>query len=320
MAAQKSANEGLGGDHSGGVSIVEVGPRDGFQSVGPIIATDEKIAIIKELYAAGVRRMEATSFVSTSALPQMADAVEVLTAAQALPGLDVQVLVPTERQAQRALDSGARHLVFVLSVSEAHNRSNVRRSPAESVEEYARIARLMPEGVKMRLNLATAFDCPYDGRVASGKTLDLLDQLLSVYSAREIALCDTTGRVDPAHVAHLTEATRERWPAITWAFHAHDTYGLGAANTLAAWNSGIRVFDAAVAGLGGCPFAPGATGNVATEDLLWMFEGMGIGTGFDLVTLVGIAQRVKALPGAQVGGRVRDALTARSCATGAVEA
>jgi hydroxymethylglutaryl-CoA lyase len=320
MTAQTFADEELGGDHSGGISIVEVGPRDGFQSVGPIIATDEKIAIIKELYAAGVRRMEATSFVSTNALPQMADAVEVLTAAQALPGLDVQVLVPTERQAQRALDFGARHLVFVLSVSEAHNRSNVRRSPAESVEEYSRIAQLVPEGVKMRLNLATAFDCPYDGRVASGKTLDLLDQLLSAYSAREVALCDTTGRVDPAHVAHLTEATRERWPAITWAFHAHDTYGLGAANTLAAWNSGIRVFDAAVAGLGGCPFAPGATGNVATEDLLWMFEGMGIGTGIDLATLVGIAQRVKALPGAQVGGRVRDALTARSCATEAVEA
>ena len=295
------------------VEIVEVGPRDGFQSVEPIIPTPVKIAIVDQLYAAGVRRMEATSFVSASAVPQLADAGEIVTAVRALAGLDAQILVPTERYAERALLAGADHLAFVLSVSERHNLSNVRRSPAESAQEYRRIVRSMPNGTRMRLNIATAFDCPYEGRIDEAVTLRLLEELIATAPNAEVALCDTTGRVTPGHVEGLFSKVRGLFPeTVTWAFHAHDTFGLGAANTLAAWQAGVCVFDASVAGLGGCPFAPGATGNVATEDLLWMFQGMDVATGIDFGALVAVARRVADLPGAQVGGRVRDAMSARA--------
>jgi hydroxymethylglutaryl-CoA lyase len=295
------------------VQIVEVGPRDGFQSVKPFIPTATKISILQQLYAAGVRRVEATSFVSVEALPQLSDAAEVLGAAQSLAGFDAQVLVPTARHAARAIEAQAKHLAFVLSVSEAHNQSNVRRSPAESAGEYAKLVALLPQNVKLRLNLATAFDCPFAGRVDEAQTLALLGQLVPIAPGAEIALCDTTGRVTPDHVSALFAQALARFPQVkTWAFHAHDTYGLGTANTLAAYHAGIRVFDAAIAGLGGCPFAPGATGNVATEDLVWMFGGMNIETGIDISGLVEVALRVTALPGAQIGGRVRDALVAKA--------
>lgn len=296
------------------VEIVEVGPRDGFQSVAPLIPTERKIAIIAALHAAGLRRMEVTSFVSRAALPQLADAAEVLAAAQALAGLNPQVLVPTARHAERAIEAGATYLAFVLSVSERHNHGNVRRSPAESANEYARIVAAAPAGTRLRLNVATAFDCPHQGRIDEAETLALLDGLIATAPHAEVALCDTTGRVTPGHVHGLFAAASERFPQVArWAFHAHDTFGLGAANTLSAWNAGVRVFDASIAGLGGCPFAPGATGNVATEDLIYMFEGMGVETGIDLNRLAGVARDVAELPGAQTGGRVRVALAARAC-------
>lgn len=294
-------------------TIVEVGPRDGFQSVGPYIPTATKIDIIRRLHAAGLRRIEATSFVSALALPQLADAAEVLSAVSALDGLDAQVLVPTMRYADKALAAGARHLVFVLSVSERHNRSNVRRAPAESVEEYRHVVAAMPTGAAMRLNIATAFDCPYDGAMPASATLDLLDRMVDILPDAEIGLCDTTGRAAPSQVEALFTKACARFPQARWAFHAHDTYGLGAANTYSAWRAGVRVFDAAIAGLGGCPFAPGATGNVATEDLQWMFAGMGVATGLDMAGLIEAATMVAALPGAQIGGRVRDAMGSRPC-------
>ena len=296
------------------VTIVEVGPRDGFQSVGPIIPLERKLAIVEALYGAGLRRMEVTSFVSQSAVPQLADAAEVLAAAQALPGLDAQVLVPTVRHAERALEAGARHIGFVVSVSEAHNRSNVRRSPQESAQEYARIVKLAPRETKLRLNLATAFDCPFDGLVAEEETLSLLATMLGERTDIEVALCDTTGRVTPAHVGSLCARAQQQFPEVRrWAFHGHDTYGMGAANVLSAWNAGIGVIDASIAGLGGCPFAPGATGNVATEDLVYMFAGMGIATDIDFEALLQVTREVCLIEGAQVGGRVREAVAARLC-------
>ena len=299
--------------HDAAVAIVEVGPRDGFQSIGPLIPTDRKVAVVNALYAAGIRRMEATSFVSPSALPQLADAEEVLAAAQDLAGLDAQVLVPTARHAERASAAGAKHIAFVLSVSERHNRGNVRRSPMESVEEYRAIIGSLAPGIKIRLNVATAFDCPHEGRIPLADVLALLDRLVPIDPDAEIALCDTTGRVTPDHVEALFGAVIERYPQVpAWAFHAHDTYGLGAANVLAAWKAGVSIFDSAIAGLGGCPFAPGATGNVATEDLAWMFEGMGVSTGIDLHRLASVAEEATTIPGAQVGGRVRDAPKARA--------
>lgn len=296
------------------VTIVEVGPRDGFQSVDAFIPTPRKFDLIQQLHAAGLRRIETTSFVSPRALPQLADANEILVAAGELADLDQQVLVPTARHAERAIAAGARHLSAVLSVSERHNMGNVRRMPLESAGEYAEMVAMIPAGSAMRLNVATAFDCPYLGRTPVEAVLALLEPLVATLPTAEVALCDTTGRADPAHVAELFAAVRHRYPEIgAWAFHAHDTYGLGAANVLSAWNAGVRIFDAAFAGLGGCPFAPGATGNVATEDLVWMFERMGVATGISLDRLVAAANDVATLPGAQIGGRVRNALAADTC-------
>jgi hydroxymethylglutaryl-CoA lyase len=293
------------------VRIVEVGPRDGFQSIGPIVPTETKIAVIEALYHAGVRRMETTSFVSRSAVPQMADAAEIVAATARLEGLDAQVLVPNARHAERALAAGATHLSAFLSVSERHNLSNVRRTPLESVEDYREMVALLPEGAKMRLSLVTSFDCPYDGRIPPDAVLALLERLVAVAADAEVALCDTTGRADPMQVRELFRAARQRFPEVRgWAFHGHDTYGMGAANCAAAYEAGVRVIDASVAGLGGCPFAPGATGNVATEDIAWMFDHMGVATGIDLAALLEAAGMATALPGAQIGGRVREAMAA----------
>lgn len=297
-----------------GVQIVEVGPRDGLQSVNAFVPTEEKIALLSALYQAGVRRVEATSFVSDRAVPQLADARDIVDAVKSMPGLDAQVLVPTARYCQRALEAGTAHLAFVLSASEAHNRSNVKRSPDESVDEYAAIVEMIAPGMPLRLNLATAFDCPFDGRVAETEVMRLLERLVPIAPWAEVALCDTTGRATPRHVGGLFKAVRSEFPAIAaWAFHGHDTYGVGAANALAGYLAGVRVFDASIGGLGGCPFAPGATGNVATEDLVWMFSGMGEDTGIDLDRLVAVAGTIKAMPDAQTGGRVHDALVGRSC-------
>jgi hydroxymethylglutaryl-CoA lyase len=297
---------------SSSVEIVEVGPRDGYQGIGPFIPTDRKIDLLAKLVAAGLRRIEIGSFVSATALPQMRDTGEILKACARFPVLKPQVLVPSERRGRDAADAGAKCLVFVLSVSEAHNRNNVRRTPLESLDEYARMLKAIPGDVEIRLDLATSFDCPFEGRVPETKTLDLLDRLAALKPDSEICLCDTTGRADPAHVGDLCAAARERFPAVrAWALHAHDTYGLGLANVHAAYRAGIRVFDASFAGLGGCPFAPGATGNVATEDLVWMFDRMGVASGIDIEALLPVAREGAAIPGGLSGGRVRDALLAK---------
>lgn len=298
---------------SSSVEIVEVGLRDGFQAMPYFVPTSRKVTLLQELRVAGVTRVEATSFVSPKAVPQLSDAPEVLAAALAIPGLDPHVLVPTARHAERAFAGGAKHIAFVISVSEWHNRNNVRRSPLESAEDFAKLVSMMPTGTRVRMNLATSFDCPTEGFIEPAAVLALLDRLVPLYPSMEVGLCDTTGRANPAHVGRLFQAARERFPqAGSWAFHGHDTYGLGAANALAAWQAGATAIDASFAGLGGCPFAPGATGNVATEDVVWMFEQMGIVTGIDLQALLAIAGDVATLPNAPVGGRVRAAMEARA--------
>ena len=294
------------------VEIVEVGPRDGFQGIGPFIPTEVKIRHLERLAAAGLRRIEIGSFVSASAVPQLRDTPELLAACARLPDLEPQVLVPSERRGRDAVAAGAKRLVFVLSVSEAHNRNNVRRHPLESVREYERLLAAVPADVAMRLDIATAFDCPFTGRVPETDTVALLERLVPLRPDAEICLCDTTGRADPQHVEGLFDVCMARFAeARAWALHAHDTYGLGLANVHAAFRRGVRVFDVSYGGLGGCPFAPGATGNVATEDLVWMFERMGVETGIDLDALVPLARDAAMLPGALAGGRVREALLSR---------
>lgn len=294
------------------IQIVEVGPRDGFQPIKEFIPTEQKFEFIDRLYAAGVRRMEAGAFVSTSAVPQMADAPEILAHCARYADLDVQMLVPTGRQAERALQAGAGHIAFVMSASPAHNQSNVRRTPEESVEEFALLVSKLPPEIRVRINLATAFDCPFDGPVDQDAVLHILARLTEIAPTAEIALCDTTGRVTPDRVSALFARAISKIPQVGgWAFHGHDTYGLGVANALAAIGEGVTVIDSAFAGLGGCPFAPGATGNVATEDLVWTLDAMEIETGIDLDRLLTASLQAERIPGAATGGRVRNALRAK---------
>jgi hydroxymethylglutaryl-CoA lyase len=294
------------------VEIVEVGPRDGFQGIGPFIPTATKIGHLEGLVAAGLRRIEIGSFVNSTAVPQLRDTPDLLAACGRIPGIVPQVLVPSERRGREAIAARVPWISYVLSVTESHNRNNVRRHPLESADEYERLASEIPTDLHVRLNFATAFDCPFEGRVPEESTLALMERLVSARPDVEVCLCDTTGRADPDHVESLFATSMRRFPQVqAWAFHGHDTYGLGLANVYAAFRQGVRVFDAAFGGLGGCPFAPGATGNVATEDVVWMFERMGIATGIDIEALIPVAKDAAQLPGAISGGRVRDAFLAR---------
>jgi hydroxymethylglutaryl-CoA lyase len=291
-------------------TLIEVAPRDGFQPIGPFIPTDDKVAFIEMAHAAGLRRIEIGSFVNPAAVPQLRDTGEVLQRTRHLPGYDPQILVPNAKGVALALEAGSTHLVYVISASDAHNRSNVRRDTEVSIREYGEVVRGLPPGTALRLNLATTFDCPFDGRMDQEFVLERLGRMLEHRADVEVGLCDTTGRADPDHVTSLSAECLRRWgdQGTTFVFHGHDTYGLGLANIAAAWHAGLDGFDAAFGGLGGCPFAPGATGNTATEDVVWMFRRMGVETGVDLDKLIPIAVRAAAIPGAQAGGRVRAAL------------
>lgn len=286
------------------VSIVEVGPRDGFQSVPGFIATERKLEIVRQLISAGLGRIEVGSFVSRMALPQMSDIVPLL-AALGRPTAELSVLVPNLRGAQLATDAGIGNLVMVVSASESHNHNNVRRSITESLAEMRRIVdEIRPPG-RLRINIATAFHCPFEGRTPLTRVLAMVEDILGWAPHSEIALCDTTGKATPSEVARAFDACTQRFGSRAWAYHAHDTYGLGVATSWTAYEHGVRVLDASIAGLGGCPFAPGASGNVATEDLVHMFETSGVATGIDLTRLLEAARLAETIEGAVVGGRVR---------------
>ncbi len=290
------------------VQIVEVAPRDGFQPIGPFIPTATKIAHVQALLGTGLRRMEIGSFVSPKAIPQLADTREVVKAIGARPGTRLSVLVPNEKGARLAVDAGVREIVWVISASEWHNKSNVNRTVDESLADFARAVEALSDlEINWRFNLATSFDCPTLGRTAPDKVYRVLDKVVSLLPFCEIGLCDSTGRAFPDQIADLCTGAVERFDdeSLTFAFHGHDTYGLGVANALAAWQAGIRVFDSSAAGLGGCPFAPGATGNTATEDLVFAFENMGVATGVDLSRLLIACDGLATIPGASLGGHLR---------------
>ena len=293
-----------------GVEIVEVAPRDGFQSIRDPIGTRRKIRIINALAAAGCRRIEAGSFVSPKAVPQMEDMAEIARWIDRPEGLRYMVLVPNRRGIELALNAGFREFGYVFSVSESHNRNNVRRGVTESLEDLASLVELLNEVTepwRLRVNLATTFDCPFEGRQPGSKVIELVREVQEIISGVEIALCDTTGRSNPRDVGdrviEIIKASRDS--RTTLAFHGHDTFGLGVANALAAYEAGVRVFDTAAAGLGGCPFAPGATGNTATEDLAFAFEECGIRTGLNLAGLLDVADEIAAIPGSCVASHLR---------------
>ena len=269
------------------VVIREVGLRDGLQSLPTTLPTERKCEWIRRAYDAGLREIEVGSFVPARLLPQLADTGELVTFAKTLPELFVSVLVPNLKGAERAIESGADLLLVPLSASDAHSRANVRRTPAEMVDELARIRVARDEaGSKTMIEggVGTAFGCTLQGQVERRDVLQLLQALLDT-GADRVSIADTVGYADPRAVRELFEAARELAGERLWCGHFHDTRGLALANVYAAMEAGIARFDASLAGIGGCPHAPGASGNVSTEDLAYMLASMGIDTGVDLAEL-----------------------------------
>lgn len=300
------------------VDIVDVAPRDGFQAVTPWIPTETKTKIVEGLFDAGFRRIEAGAFVSPKAVPQMADTADLHAAVSRPDGARLCALVPNLTGVRRALEVGVNDLVFVFSVTESHNQGNVRRPVADSLAELDQVIELGrdQDGFLLRVNVATAFDCPFEGRVELDAVIACLDHVVAQGYPVEFGICDTTGRAFPDQVACLFDRAMAAFEGsrCTWAFHGHDTFGLGVSNALYAYQAGVRIFDAAAAGLGGCPFAPGATGNTASEDLVFTFENMGIETGIDLEKLLAVAEQIAVLPEAATGGHIRTVPRARALA------
>lgn len=290
------------------VTIIEVAPRDGFQAVKPFIPTDQKIALIEELAACGFEQIEVGSFVSPKAIAQMADIGEILKRAKFPASVTPTVLVPNRRGFEAALTHGVTEIGWVISVSDAHNQSNVRRSVAQSFDDLAAAWKdLGSDAISFRLNFSTCFDCPFDGYVDEAKVIACVERGLDIFGNKIVfGICDTTGRAAPSHVGSVFTALRSKFnaPGVEYVYHGHDTYGLGVANALAAYHAGVRLFDAAAAGLGGCPFAPGASGNTASEDLVFAFEHCGVRTGIDLARLLTAAEHVRAVAPEQSGGRL----------------
>lgn len=285
------------------ITITEVGPRDGFQNIAAFIPTETKLEIIELLIAAGVKKMEVTSFVHPKAIAQMADAAEVAkTVCEKYPyNFKSIALVPNLKGAENALKSGIQDVTYVISASEKHNLANVNRTVQESLEELKNLIRTLPE-LKVRLAAATSFGCPFLGKVPEENVLNLAEKALAS-GVNEVVLCDTIGVANPRQVDSLVGKVRTISGSVPLGLHLHDTMGRGLANTLAGMGAGIAMFETSVGGLGGCPFAPGAAGNTATEDTVDMLHAMGIETGIRL------AEYLKAV--ATVKGKVNKALTGR---------
>ena len=292
------------------VLISEVGPRDGLQSVNACMPTADKLRWISALHAAGLREIEVGSFVPARLLPQLADTAAVVAHALTLPGLTVLALVPNLRGAEAALAAGVHKITVPVSASPAHSMANVRKSPQAMVEEVRLIdalrRRVAPQ-VGLEAAISTAFGCTLQGAVPEDEVIRLAVQCAGA-GADDVGLSDTTGHANPAQVRRLFMRLRDEISHQAGAAHMHNTRGLGLANCLAAYEAGVRTFDASLGGLGGCPYAPGASGNVVTEDLVFMFEAMGITTGIDLARLIAARAPLQAgLPGEPLYGMTPEA-------------
>ncbi len=265
------------------VELIEVCPRDGFQNVHDLIPFDAKVAIIKKLAEAGFKRIEAVSFVSPKAIPQMADAKDVMLAVKdtlKAHGVRSVALVPNARGVETALECGVDELTYVVSVSEKHNMANVRRTPDESLAQFKELAGQYGHQMRFRLALATALGCPFGEEIRTERVAEMVRFGLE-QGCEEVMIADTVGMSNPKRTYDLMEALVKEFGPERFVMHLHDTRGLALANTLACMQLGVHKFESAAGGLGGCPFAPGAAGNVATEDVLNMMSEMGIATGID---------------------------------------
>ena len=283
------------------IHICEVGPRDGLQNAKHLMSTEAKKAWIRALAAAGLREIEVGSFVPPKLIPAMADTAEVVQFARTLPGVTVVALAPNLKGFQRALEAGAHKVTFPVSASRAHSVSNVRMTPDEMVEEVRRCAQFSHPGVEIEGAVSTAFGCTMQGVVPEDDVVRIAMALAQFCDG--VALADTVGYANPAQVKRVFRRVKSEIGAKLEGAHFHNTRGLGLANALAAYEEGVRHFDSSMGGLGGCPFAPGASGNVITEDLVFMFEAMGVSTGIDLERLFAAREvLVKGIPDEPIYG------------------
>jgi hydroxymethylglutaryl-CoA lyase len=286
------------------VTITEVGTRDGFQIEPDFIPTEQKVEVVNLLSEAGLPRIEVTSFVRPKAVPQLRDAEAVMAAIRRRPGTRYAALVPNDKGAVRAVDAGVDAIHTVVSASESHNLANVNMTVAESLDKL-RAVMLVAERAKVHVGcgISTSFGCPFEGDVPLAQLESVVARLVGM-GARAVGLADTTGMANPRQVTRVLEHLMPRFPGVEWTLHTHDTRAMAIPNILAAMGCGVTNFDASVGGLGGCPFAPGASGNVCTEDLVHCLHTMEVQTGIDLDRLLDASRRVQAIVGRPLPGQI----------------
>lgn len=274
------------------IEIYEVGPRDGFQNLKTYIPLEEKLKIIDDLVASGVKHIQITSFVSPKAIPQLKDSTDVAKAClEKYKNVDFLALVPNLRGAKMAWEVGIKKISYVVSLSESHNKANINRTHEESFEELRKIMEAYPE-MHVCIDLATAFGCPFEGKKSSEAVVDFMKAYVDL-GVQEFNLCDTIGVANPKQVRAVIRALQAAYPHLTLQVHIHDTRNMGMVNTLAAIEAGVDRIQSTLGGLGGCPFAPGASGNLATEDVVYMLNDMGYYTGVDFESLLEASKREK---------------------------
>jgi hydroxymethylglutaryl-CoA lyase len=290
------------------VTIREVGTRDGIQSLGAFIETPRKVELLEALSDTGLRRIEATSFVNPKAVPQMADAADVMARVQRRSGVQYEALVPNMRGAQDAIAAKMDAVLVVLLASEAFNLKNVRMSVADSLAQAAAIREFCAaQGTRCIGAIGTAFGCPYEGDIPESRVFELITRLVE-FGFTEVTLADTTGMANPVQVERMVSAVLDLYgDRVDFGLHFHNTRGMGLANVVAGVRAGVTCFDASVAGIGGCPFAPQAAGNISTEDTVHMLHEMGYQTGVDLERLISVAQLAQDLLGRELPGQVMKA-------------
>ncbi len=286
------------------VTICEVGTRDGFQIEPDFIPTERKIEVVDRLSATGMPRIEVTSFVSPKAVPQLKDAEAVMAGITRRPGTRYSALVPNDKGAVRAVDARVDEIHTVVSASESHNLANVNMTIAESIAKLKATAEVAHRGGKpVYAGISCSFGCPFEGDVPVAQLESVVARLVDL-GARGIGLADTTGMANPAQVSRVLERLAPRFPGIEWTLHTHDTRAMAIPNILAAMEAGVANFDGSIGGLGGCPFAPGASGNVCTEDLIHCLHAMGVETGVNLDALIATSRRVQEIVGRTLPGQI----------------
>lgn len=289
---------------TGRVYIQEVAVRDGFQIESAFVPTHTKIALIDALSETGLAKIEVTAFVSPKAVPNLGDAEEVMRGIRRVAGVVYSALVPNAKGAERALEAGADEINLVMSASESHNRANVNRSTEQSLADFAQIMSTVRGGrVRVNGSISTSFGCPFEGTVPKERVLAFIERYLKL-GMHGVTLADTTGMAHPGQVRELASAALARFPGTELTLHFHNTRGMGLANVLAGLEAGACRYDAALGGLGGCPFAPGATGNICTEDLVHMLEAMDYATGVNLDKLLTAARRLPQIVGHELPGQI----------------